>query len=71
MAKGLLLLLVVHTFREDDGRIVIRIITARQPTRYERWQYEQRKNMQQEHEDAKTRRSVKMAKDKRRKHGNG
>ncbi len=41
-AQGSRLLLVVHTFVEqDDDNAYIRIISARKPTRRERRQYEQ------------------------------
>ena len=41
MAGGVLLLLVVHTSREEHGEEIIRIISARRPTKKERDNYEQ------------------------------
>lgn len=41
MAAGILLLLVVHTHRDEDGEEIIRIISARRPTKNEREVYEQ------------------------------
>ena len=38
---GVMLLLVVHTWTDDDGIEVIRIISARQAERHERRRYEQ------------------------------
>ena len=39
-ALGIVLLLVVHTYRLQDGDEVIRIISARKATSHERRQYE-------------------------------
>jgi hypothetical protein len=41
MAGGVLLLLVVHTSRDEHGEEIIRIISARRPTKKERDSYEQ------------------------------
>jgi len=42
LAGGLVVLLVAHTYREEDsGQEVIRIISARKATAHERQQYEQ------------------------------
>ena len=41
MAGGVLLLLVVHTSRDEYGEEIIRIISARRPTKKERDSYEQ------------------------------
>lgn len=41
MVEGVVLLLVVHTYKDDNGEEVIRIISARRPTRKERICYEQ------------------------------
>ncbi|MGA2144260.1 MAG: BrnT family toxin [Bryobacteraceae bacterium] len=41
MAGALILLLVVHTIREEDQEEVIRLISARRATRKERNRYEQ------------------------------
>lgn len=41
MAAGILLLLVVHTHRDEQGEGIIRIISARRPTKKEREAYEQ------------------------------
>lgn len=41
MAEGVVLLLVVHTSRNDNGEEVIRIISARRPTSKERKGYVQ------------------------------
>ncbi|HMM38903.1 MAG TPA: BrnT family toxin [Desulfovibrio sp.] len=40
MVRGLLLLLVAHTYRDQGGEEVIRIISARRATRRERQAYE-------------------------------
>jgi len=40
-AAGVQLLLVVHTHRDEQGEEIIRIISARRPTRKERERYEQ------------------------------
>ena len=42
MVRGLLLLLVAHTYRDEGGEEVIRIISARRATRQERQAYEGR-----------------------------
>lgn len=42
MAVGVHLLLVVHTYSNEHGEEVIRIISARRPTRKERNSYEQK-----------------------------
>ena len=39
-AEGLILVVVVHTYREADADELIRIISARQATRHERKLYE-------------------------------
>ena len=39
-AEGIILLLVVHTYRDEKSTEVIRIISARQATRHERKLYE-------------------------------
>lgn len=36
------LLVVIHTFHEDEHRAVVRLISAREVTRHERQQYEER-----------------------------
>ncbi len=41
MVDGILLLLVTHTVRDDEGEEIIRIISARKATAYERRHYEQ------------------------------
>jgi uncharacterized DUF497 family protein len=41
MAEGVVLLLVVHTSKDEDGEEIIRIISARRPTSKERKKYEQ------------------------------
>jgi uncharacterized DUF497 family protein len=41
MVADFLLILVAHTFRDDGADEVIRIISARRPTRQERKDYEQ------------------------------
>lgn len=41
MVDGILLLLVTHTVRDDEGEEIIRIISARKATAYERRRYEQ------------------------------
>ena len=41
MIDAVALLLVVHSYRDDQRGEVIRIISARRPTRRERWVYEQ------------------------------
>ncbi len=41
LVDGKMLLLVVHSYRDDHRDEVIRIISARRPTRRERWVYEQ------------------------------
>lgn len=41
MAGGVVLLLVVHTSRDENGEEIIRIISARRATRKERISYEQ------------------------------
>lgn len=38
---GVVVLMVAHTYSEEDGEEVIRIIPARKATRYERKRYEQ------------------------------
>lgn len=43
LAEGLLLLLVVHTLRDEDENEVIRIISARKPTAHERNRYEDKR----------------------------
>lgn len=40
LVGGVVVLLVVHTWREDDGQEVIRIISARKATKQERRRYE-------------------------------
>ncbi len=40
MVRGLLLLLVAHACRDEDGEEVIRIISARRATKQERQAYE-------------------------------
>ena len=40
-AMGIVLLLVVHTYRLHDGEEVIRIISARKATSHERREYEE------------------------------
>ena len=40
LVKGILILLVVHTWQEADDEEVIRIISARKATRHEREAYE-------------------------------
>jgi uncharacterized protein len=42
LAAGVLILLVVHTYREESGEEVLRIISARKATPHERTIYEQR-----------------------------
>ena len=37
---GLVVIVVIHTFREDDDDEVVRIISARKATRHERRQFE-------------------------------
>jgi hypothetical protein len=39
--KGVYLLLIVHTLRDEDGEEIIRIISARKATRNERRIYEE------------------------------
>ena len=41
LAAGILILLVVHTYREESGEEVLRIISARKATPHERTIYEQ------------------------------
>jgi uncharacterized protein len=41
LVGGMVVLLVAHTYREEDGEEVIRIISARKATRLERERYEQ------------------------------
>jgi uncharacterized DUF497 family protein len=41
MVEGVVLLMVAHADREDDGIPVVRIISARKATRNERRRYEQ------------------------------
>jgi uncharacterized DUF497 family protein len=41
MVEGVVLLLVVHTYVDSKGEEVIRIISARRPTRKEKISYEQ------------------------------
>jgi hypothetical protein len=41
MAEGVVLLMVVHTSRDENGEEIIRIISARRPTSRERKWYEQ------------------------------
>jgi len=41
MVDGLVLLLVAHTLRDEDGSEVVRIISARKATRQEQRGYEQ------------------------------
>ena len=41
MVAGVMLLLVVHTSRDENGEEVVRIISARRPTSKERKSYEQ------------------------------
>ncbi|MDX1610614.1 MAG: BrnT family toxin [Halofilum sp. (in: g-proteobacteria)] len=41
LAGGIVVLLVAHTWREDDGEEVVRIISARKATTRERRRYEQ------------------------------
>jgi uncharacterized protein len=41
LAAGILILLVVHTYREESGEEVLRIISARKATPHERMIYEQ------------------------------
>ena len=41
LAGGIVILLVAHTYREEDGEEVIRIISARKATPRERTFYEQ------------------------------
>lgn len=41
LAGGIVILLVAHTYREEDGEEVIRIISARKATARERTFYEQ------------------------------
>jgi uncharacterized protein len=41
LAAGIVVLLVVHTYREESGEEVIRIISARKATAHERTVYEQ------------------------------
>ena len=41
LAAGIVVLLVVHTYREDGGEEVIRIISARKATANERTVYDQ------------------------------
>ena len=41
LVQGLAMVVVAHTYREDDGEIVIRIISARRTTRHERRKYEE------------------------------
>lgn len=40
-AMGIVLLLVVHTYRQSDGKEVVRIISARKATPHERREYEE------------------------------
>lgn len=40
-AGGVVLLLVAHTYRDEDGDEVVKIISARKATRHERVRYEQ------------------------------
>ena len=40
LVRGVLLLLVVHTFREEDEEEMVRIISAREVTAHERRLYE-------------------------------
>ena len=41
LAGGVVLLLVAHTYRDEDGDEVVKIISARKATRHERVRYEQ------------------------------
>ena len=41
LAGGVVLLLVAHTYRDEDGDEVVKIISARKATRPERVRYEQ------------------------------
>ena len=41
LAGGVVLLLVAHTTRDEDGDEVVKIISARKATRHERVRYEQ------------------------------
>ena len=41
MVEGIVLLLVTHTVRDDQGEEVLRIISARKATAHERRHYEQ------------------------------
>lgn len=44
LVDGVRLLLVAHTIRDDNGRELIRIISARRAEPHERRRYDQRKN---------------------------
>jgi uncharacterized DUF497 family protein len=41
LVQGIVVLLVAHTYRDDDGEELIRIISARKATAHERVVYEQ------------------------------
>jgi uncharacterized DUF497 family protein len=41
MVRGVVLLLVAHTIREEDGGEIVRLISARRATNYERRWYEE------------------------------